>query len=273
MNGVNSLSHSAAATAFDQISGSYDEVFTRSLIGRAQRRRVWNKLLAAFPPGSRLLELNCGTGVDARFLALKNRSVVACDASAAMIAIARQRSIAGTQTANLEYLQLANEELEFLRNGNVFDGAFSNFSGLNCLEDLSSVAAALAALVRPGGRLLICLWSRICFSELVWFLLHGETKKAVRRIWGKATARIGGIPISVSYPTVRRVGKVFSPSFQLKSHSAVGLFVPPSYVETWIRRYEGVLPKLEQMDGVFADWPVLRDMGDHVLLEFVRCTP
>ena len=37
MSGVNSVNLTAAATAFDKVARSYDDVFTRSVIGRAQR--------------------------------------------------------------------------------------------------------------------------------------------------------------------------------------------------------------------------------------------
>ena len=38
--------HTAAASGlvFDQMAAEYDEVFTRSMIGRAQRDAVWNVL-------------------------------------------------------------------------------------------------------------------------------------------------------------------------------------------------------------------------------------
>jgi len=76
------------------------------------------------------------------------------------------------------------------------------------------------------------VWSRVCVAELAWFLLHGQVGKAFRRLSGKAAARVGGVTIEVSYPTVRTVRRVLSPWFRLESHSAVGLFVPPSYVES-----------------------------------------
>jgi ubiquinone/menaquinone biosynthesis C-methylase UbiE len=271
MNGVNSTMHSAAATAFDGIAESYDEVFTRSLIGQAQRKQVWRKLLEAFPPGSSILELNCGTGEDARFLAKRNRSVVACDASAEMIEVAKRRNLVEGRSSRVEYLQLANEDLGLFSKEELFDGAFSNFSGLNCLADLRPVAMNLAGLIKPGGRVLICLWSRFCVTELIWYALHGQRKKAVRRISGQATAKIGGIEITVSYPTVRAVCGVFSPWFQLQSRCAVGLFVPPSYMEGWARKHQNLLSRMESLDGLSAEWPILRDVGDHVLLEFVRC--
>ncbi len=69
--------------AFDSLAARYDDLFTRSMIGRAQRGAVWDVLLDTFEPGSHILELNCGTGEDALFLAQHDVSVVACDASEA----------------------------------------------------------------------------------------------------------------------------------------------------------------------------------------------
>ena len=76
---------------FDAIADEYDAVFTHSLIGRAQRESVWREIDRLFRPGQRVLEINCGTGVDALHLAARGVQVVACDASAGMVAVARRR--------------------------------------------------------------------------------------------------------------------------------------------------------------------------------------
>ncbi len=270
MNAANGVTLTAAATAFDRVADSYDELFTRTAIGRAQRKQVWKELLAAFPEGSRILELNCGTGEDARFLAKQGRYVVASDASAAMIAVAR-RLDEGSEVSPVQYLQTANEDLGALCFEQPFDGAFSNFSGLNCLADFPSFAGNLARLVKPGARVLLCLWSRVCVAELMWYMLHAQPKKAGRRFSSKSTARLGGLTISVNYPTVREMRYSFSPWFQLVSQRAVGLFVPPSYTEQAIAGHDKILACLEWLDSLCAGWPILRNAGDHVLLEFVRC--
>jgi SAM-dependent methyltransferase len=262
--------YSGAARAFDQVAYSYDELFTNTAIGRAQRKQVWPSLLAAFPPGSRVLELNCGTGEDARFLAEQGRTVLACDGSAMMIRVARSRE--GRHGGrNLEFRQLANEELGQLSVATPFDGAFSNFAGLNCVLELRAVATDLAHRIRTNGRVLICLWSRWCVAEVIWYLAQGRPRKAVRRFSGAAAARVGGTTFSVAYPSVREIQGFFSPWFRLRSRRAVGLFVPPSYLEPHIRRHPRILGGLESLDRFCASWPALRDFGDHVLLEFVRC--
>lgn len=264
---------SGAGIAFDRVASSYDKLFTHTAIGWAQRKQVWRKLAAAFPPGSRVLELNCGTGEDARFLARRGRSVVACDASAAMIAVARRQGPNERGLTNLEFLHLANEELGVLPGEGQFDGAFSNFSGLNCVADLKGVAENLARLVMPGGRVLLCVWGRACMTEVLWYLLHGQTKKAIRRFASKTTARLGELTIPVYYHSVREMRRSFSPWFQLRSRRAIGFFVPPSFIQGTIGKYEKVLAGLGGLDRLFGEWPVVRDAGDHMLLEFERCNP
>jgi ubiquinone/menaquinone biosynthesis C-methylase UbiE len=267
------VTHVAAAEAFDDVASSYDELFTNTSIGRAQRAQVWSRLLEAFWPGSRILELNCGTGVDARFLAEKGRHVVACDASAGMLAVARTRGLTAGTRGSVEYLQIGNEELRTLAAKRPFDGAFSNFSGLNCVADLRPVAEALASLVRPGGRVLLCIWSRACLAEVLWYLCQGQPGKAIRRFSGNSSARLGQKAISVFYYSIRQMRRGFAPWFRLTSRRAIGLFVPPSYFEPAIRKRGELLGRLEWLDRRFAHYPILRDAGDHVLLEFVRCNP
>src|SRR5579862_3091860 len=153
---------SSVSLAFDSIAERYDELFTQSLIGRAQRRVVWDELARAFSPFDHVFELNCGTGEDALFLARRGVSVLACDASPAMISVAQRRSVSEAPEANLQFQILSNESLDRLRPNIQFDGAFSNFSGLNCVEDISPIARNLGKLVRSNGHLILCVSSRFC---------------------------------------------------------------------------------------------------------------
>jgi ubiquinone/menaquinone biosynthesis C-methylase UbiE len=271
MSEANNVAWPAAAAAFDRLAPSYDELFTRSVIGRAMRDQVWDRLVRAFTPGDRVLELNCGTGEDAFYLGRRGMSVVACDASRAMIEVAERRCRLEAWETDVEFRLLANEDLSALQALVPFDGAFSNFSGLNCLADLRPLARDLRTLVKPGGHVLLCLSSRVCIGEWIWFLLHGQVKKAFRRVLGQTTAQFDDLTISVSYPTVSQVEAVFAPWFRLETRRAIGLFVPPSYVENWVRGHIRTFSLLQSLDRAFAKWPLLRDAGDHVLLEFLRC--
>jgi hypothetical protein len=65
--------------------------------------------------------------------------------------------------------------------------------------------------------------------------------------------------------------RAFAARFQLRSWRAIGLFVPPSYVEPWIRKHRQILLAMKQLDDFCAGLPLFRGIGDHVLLEFTRC--
>jgi ubiquinone/menaquinone biosynthesis C-methylase UbiE len=265
---------SAVATqtvlAFDSLAAKYDDLFTRSMIGRAQREAVWDVLVDTFEPGSHILELNCGTGEDALFLARQDVSVVACDASQRMIETARQRMQAEDPDASIEFRVLATEHLSELDRGDLFDGVFSNFSGLNCVADLHLTARQLAALVTRGAPILICLSTRFCLSEMAWFVLHGQFRKAFRRSSGFATVKMGEYAVKVHYPTLRAVKKMFSPYFRMRSCTGIGVAVPPSYLEPIVRKYPRLLGWLRLIDRAVSRLPWLRTIGDHMLIHFER---
>lgn len=258
-----------AGLAFDRIAGDYDDLFTRSSIGRAQRDAVWDVLRGTFRPGERVLELNCGTGEDALFMARMGMSVLACDASERMVAVAARRVAKEPGGDRVKVEIRAIEQIGGL-NAGMFDGAFSNFSGLNCVTDLAAVARRLADLIKPGGRLLLCLSSRICAWETLWFLAHGDVRRAGRRWRGAATVSLGEISVWVHYPTKKDIEKQFHPRFELRSCQGIGVFVPPSYVEHLASRYPGALRMLRALDRTVARWPVFRVIGDHTLFMLVR---
>jgi ubiquinone/menaquinone biosynthesis C-methylase UbiE len=259
-----------AAVAFDRMASSYDVLFTESVIGRAQRQVVWEALKRAFHPGDRVLELNCGTGEDALFLAGRGVSVLGCDAAPGMIDVAARRLAEHAPCVPVEFRVLRNEDLATLSDTQRFDGVLSNFSGLNCVSNLPQVAATLGDLVRTGGAAVICLSSRLCLWEIAWYCAQAQFTKAFRRINGKTIAHLHGLAVPVWYPRIREIGRAFSPWFHIRSVRAVGLFVPPSYVEAWAQKHRRTLRMLTVADRTFSAWPVLRGMGDHVLLEFVR---
>jgi len=260
----------AAGQAFDRVAPNYDQQFTNSRIGRLQRQVVWDALSAAFRPGDCVLELNCGTGEDALFLAKRGVRVLGCDAAPRMVEIARRKIAQQCEDAETRFELLPNERLGSLHVTRQFDGVLSNFSGLNCVADLRQVAMHLGRLVKPGGRAFLGMSTRVCLWEILWFLGHGNPRKAFRRLSGRAIASIENIPLTVVYPSKRSVRKAFSPWFSLRKVTAVGLFIPPSYVEDWSSRHMRTIAALERLDRIFRTFPGLAHLGDHGLFEFER---
>lgn len=264
---------------FDAVAPVYDRTFTWSLIGHAQREITTRALEGLFRPGQRILELNCGTGFDAVHLASRGIEVLACDISSRMIEEARHRAAetlhGSLSRSKATFRVMATEDIGMLRQEGLaghFDGAFSNFAGLNCVEDLSAIARILEALLRPGARVLLCLFGRFCIWEIFWYLGHAMPAKAFRRLRaGGATGQlVEGVTVNVHYPSVRDLTRMFAPQFKLKRWKGVGVAIPPTYLEELAQRFPRLFGGLAQLDEWLGSCPLVRATADHVLLTFER---
>ncbi|MGH9435121.1 MAG: class I SAM-dependent DNA methyltransferase [Terriglobia bacterium] len=264
---------------FDAVAPTYDETFTSSHIGRAQRELITRELDHVFHAGERVLELNCGTGIDAIHLAGRGVKVLACDISSRMIEMARQSAArAGRKSclpAPAAFRALATEEIGRLRREGLdgqFDGALSNFAGLNCIADLRSTACDLAALLKPGAPFLLCVFGHFCAWEVIWYLGHGKPSKAFRRLRraGSVVRLADGASVWIHYPPVRELARIFAPEFKLKKWSGIGITVPPTYLETFAIRFPKLFNVFSSLDRGLGSLPLARGMADHVLLKFER---
>lgn len=259
-----------AGLAFDRMAADYDSIFTFSTVGRSQRNVVWEEALATFAPGSHILELNCGTGEDAIFLAKAGMRVTACDASAEMIVQARNKAASHELGAQIDFYNLPTEHIDSLPRAQRFDGVFSNFSGLNCVQDLGSIARQITDRLEPGASMLFCLSSRYCLWEIAYFMLRNNPRKALRRCGGLTQARVGDLDFPVYYPTLSELNTAFRPSFRLVSTAGIGITVPPSYLESWAQSHPQLLGMLEKIDAIVRRWPLARTLGDHMLVHMER---
>ena len=260
------------SAAFDRIAGSYDEVFTDSAIGRAQRGIVWNEMDRVFLPGQRILEINCGTGVDALHLAGRGVEVDACDASPGMIAQAERRAESSSVRDRVRFRRLPTEEIGSLACEGPYDGVLSNFSGLNCVSNLDLVSRSLAGLVKPGGRAVFCVFGSFCLWEVVWYLAAGDARKAFRRFRRQAV-RAGlttDTSVTVNYRSVRSLKRTFAPHFLLERWRGVGVGLPPSYVAPAAAGFPQLVEWAVSIDRTLGHLPALRAIADHALLTFRR---
>lgn len=242
--------------AFDELAPTYDDTFTHTVIGRTMRAAVWRRLGVLFSPGQRVLELNCGTGVDAAWLGERGVEVLATDVSEGMVAAARARGVAAEQCAAEAVGSLAG----------TFDGAFSNFGGLNCVAELHLVAEGLAQRVRPGGAVLLCVMGPAVPWEWVWYLGHRQPATAFRR-FRRSTEWRG---LTIRYPSLGAITRVFGPWFTVDRTWALGTFVPPSYAEGWAARHTGAVARLDRLERRTERWwPVVR-LADHYVVELHR---
>jgi SAM-dependent methyltransferase len=241
-----------SAVGFDRLAPAYQNLWTGTQAGRLQRDAVWHHLARLFPAGSRVLDLGCGTGDDALMLAARGVRVTGIDASSEMVRIARSCGV----DARLCPIERVGEI------GGPYDGVLSNFGALNCVEHLADLRGPLSGIMPSGGWLAVCLMSRLCLWETIWYGLHGRFGEATRRWNGEAASTVTS---RVFYPTLRAVCRAFEPDFKLAASHGIGVAVPPSYVTGLSDRTFGFLGSI---DKHIASLPGVRSLGDHRLLIF-----
>lgn len=263
------------AAPFDVVAREYDDTFTSSKIGRAQRNSVWRVLSKAFHPGEHVLEIGCGTGADACFLAERGIYVVACDSSPQMVAVTAKKVAERGLQKFVQPQVLPAEDLASFPHARMFDGAFSDFGALNCVADLKQFVRDLASCVKLDSTVVLCWIGPHCLWETAWYLAHGNRKKAFRRFSRNGvSARIAeGTIVQVRYPTVSQIARTFAPEFRLKSVRGIGVAVPPSYIETWAQRHPRIFERCERADSTLGRIPGLRLLADHVLVTLQREGP
>src|SRR5580704_3200213 len=104
----------SAQAYWDLAANTYEQDFSGTLIGQTRRAAVRRDLTRIFHPGQRVLEINCGTGSDAVFLAQRGIRVLACDIAPRMIQLARERVAAASLDDSVSLRVLPTEELAAL---------------------------------------------------------------------------------------------------------------------------------------------------------------
>jgi SAM-dependent methyltransferase len=268
--------HTRAAAAFSAVSAIYDAETEPNPMVAWVREQTANRLRAAFAPGDLVLELGCGTGVEAIALARAGIRVLATDVAPGMLARTRAKvRAAGLQErVQVRLLPAASvgEVLDDFAPG-AFAGAYSSFGALNCEPDLGAVAAGLAPLIRPGGRVHISAINRFHPFEALWYAAHGDLRRATRRWGGHAEGTVSpALPhrVPTFYHTPHAFARHFTPHFRVRQCRALLLFLPPPYLAHLADRYPRFFHLATRCESRVAPWPGLRALGDHFWLELER---
>jgi SAM-dependent methyltransferase len=255
------------SAAFDGLAGAYDADFTDTPVGRTLREIVWRRLTAVFGESQRVLELGCGTGEDAVWLARQGIRVVATDASQGMVQAAREKARTRACSDRVEFHCLAAHEIGALDHRRPFDGVFSNFGAINCVPDLAELSARLAGMLTPGAPLMWVIMGRHVPWEWLWYLARGAPRKAFRRL-NRAGVEWRGMRIS--YPTPAAMSSWLEPHFEVTRVAPLGYLLPPSYAAGWLNRSPRMLAVLARAEGWGRDAAALAALSDHYILEARR---
>ena len=253
--------------AFDSVAADYDGPRGNNESIQDMRIEMWRWLDATFSPGSRLVDLGCGTGLDAVRMAQLGHHITATDWSPQMVQRTSDRAEREQLTDRVQAIALGAHQLQRLSGEGIYDGAYSNLGPLNCVPDLAGVSRECARLVKPGGALLFTVIGRICPWEIGHYLRQ--------RQWARAKVRFAHtvVPVSMNKHTIwtryyspREFYRAFESYFSLEHFRGLCVFAPPPYL-TWVReKHPAWHERLWRLDRRVSGWPVIRELGDHFLL-------
>ena len=268
---VNHINEQQVARAFTGQSAIFDQLYATNGIVAYKRVRVRQFLLKYLDPGSRILELNAGTGDDAIFLSKKGHHVHATDISTGMQARLREKVISQGMNAFVSQELCSFTSLENLTEKGPFDCIFSNFAGLNCTGDLSKVLASFDSLLKPGGTVVLVVLPRFCLWEFL-MIFKGKFKTAFRRFFssGGRKAKIDGALFTCWYYSPRFISRALKGKFELKELEGLCTIVPPSYIENFPEKFPGLYNSLCRMENrLKGRWP-WKYIGDYFIISLQK---
>lgn len=259
--------------AFNRVGGEIEAQFTGNPIVAWMRSTNRRELEAAFPPGTTLLEIGCGSGADAVAIAERGCRVAALDISDRMVDATRERARERGVEASVVAMRgrvtdVASRPAAL--SWVPFDGAYANFS-LTYEDSLRAVAEAVHSVLKPGARFLFTLPNRLCFTEPAIAVLRGRPWAVLDRFRDPRWRLIRGVRVRVRAYTVAEVRRVLRGLFEVETYRGLPVFQPPPhlYHPSAGRLVHGLSRRDDLWGGRFP-W---RELGETTLFRARRTEP
>ena len=249
--------------AFDSVAADYDGPRGNNVLIQRMRATMWRELERRFAREARLIDLGCGTGIDALHLAQTGRAVLATDWSPGMVERTARRAAEAGLATRIDARRVGAHQLEQIDAHGEFDGAYSNFGPLNCVPDLGALSAQCARLLRPGGKLVFSVIGRVCPWEYLYYRWRRPERAKIRALRGPVAVSMNRETIWTRYFTPIEFYSDFAARFELIEYRALSLFLPPPYLAGWYEKRPRLFELLGRLDDATGGWPGLRNAGDH----------
>ena len=257
----------AVDRAFSKQSQHYDEDDRSNPILQDMREQVYDHVNRYLKPNSSILELNAGTGIDAAHFVSLGHRVHATDLSSGMITQLIYKMHSPALQGRLTCQQLSYDQLHELAVGK-FDYIFSNFGGLNCIRDLSSVTRHLAPLLTPGGVVTFVIMPPLSLWELGW-ILKGNRRQAFRRLNKNGVkAHLEGEFFKTYYHSLANIKNAFGSKFELLRSEGLCSLSPPPSPKEFASNHRRLYKFLRKADAMVRQMFPFNRWADHIIVTF-----
>ena len=253
-------SGAAAAVAFDRAAPGYDEDFGRNPVGLLFRHAFQERLRRLFAPGARVLDLGCGTGEDALFLADAGRAR-ARDRR-------RRRRWSSARAAKAERARPGGRAcgVECARPRSVARSA----RGSTARTRTSARSTARRSARWARGSRARCGRARRCSSRVIGPLAAARRSSSARSsrrgpFRAAACPTWAGVPVPVRHPRLGALRQALGPAFAWTRRVRRWACWCPGPMHDALGRGATRRPSAcwPRWSARCARWPVLRALGDH----------
>lgn len=248
-------------SGFDNLAPEYDRSFSHTLFGRILRERFYETTRPYFHPGSRILDLGCGTAEDASYFAGKNISVTGMDNSAGMLQIARMKNIRDASFVQSSLHPKLCFQVES------FDAVYSHLGAFNCVPPENHPVAELHRILKPDGYLIFSLMNRVYLLEILMYLFLFSPSRAFRRFRAQPVdVQVSDAIVPVWYPRLGILKKHYKSYFDTLEIIAQPVLIPPPAFTNRFSAGSIMTRILKKIDDTICRVPGVRMLGDHVIL-------
>lgn len=250
--------------AFSKQSTVFDKLSDENQLSQYLRATFREEVNKHLKPQSDILELNCGTGIDAVYFAQNGHTVLATDNSPGML---RQLDLKVTKHELSDKITTQRCSFHDLHNlkDKKFDHIISNFGGLNCSENLRDVLQQLSPLLSERGKVTLAIMPKICPWEISR-CLKGDFKTAFRRFKKRTPAHIEGVHFYCYYYNPGYVINALKKDFDVITLKGVFITVPPEFYQNFVEKYPRLFSFLRRVDNAISRFFPFTYCCDHYLI-------
>lgn len=250
--------------AFSNQSSIFDKLYRENKLSEYLREQFRSEVLSNLKPNSSILELNCGTGMDAMYFAEQGHSVLATDNAPGMLSKLDEKIKNSSLEDKIQTQRCSFHDIHTL-NGKTFDHIISNFGGLNCTDNLKDVLLQFKPLLNDHGKITLMIMPKICPWELA-MVFKGKFKTAFRRFKKNTPAHIEGVHFYCYYYNPSYVKRVLKGDFKLITLNGIFITVPPEFYQNFVERYPKLFSFLKILDSKICSLFPFTYCCDHYMI-------